>query len=294
MSDFRKVRCTSCKKRFYKYKWHVEENLKLGHNFFCSLKCQSGYRKTGKWLICGNDLCKKKFYRERHAILNYNYCSQSCAAIVNNQKYPKWPIRYCKICKKSVKRESTPYCSIECGKVSRFKYTKEEIVKIIRKYHKETNRIPSKREILEISHRAIHLFGSWNNAILATNLVPNRSHDNRMYKRSMTKAQDGHLCDSVSEALIDNWLTKNKIPHERNIPYPDSFHKADWGIKNNKIFIEYFGLAKDSPRYDRSIKKKKRLCERFKIKLIEIYPQNLYPEINIDSKLKFLQEGRKI
>ena len=237
-------------------------------------------------------MCKKEFYREKHVISKHNYCSQSCAAIVNNQRYPKWPARYCKICKKVVKREGTPYCSIECGKAGRFKYTKEEILGLIRKYHKETGRIPAKREVSELTNRAINLFDSWNNVILAAGFTPNRSHDNRMYKRAMTKAEDGHLCDSISEALIDNWLAKNKIPHERDIPYPSTNHKADWGIKNNKVFVEYFGLAKDSPRYDRSVRKKKKLCDKFKIKLIEIYPQDLYPEINIDSKLRFLQKGR--
>lgn len=291
MSTLGKVRCTNCKKGFYKSKGHIKENLKLGHNFYCSLNCQSEYRRTGKWLICENDLCKKKFYRKRHAILKYNYCSQSCAAIVNNQKYPKWPIRYCKICKKIVKREGTPYCSIECGKAGKFKYTKEEIVKIIRKYHKETGRIPAKREILEVSYKSIHLFGSWNKVILAAGLKPNRSHDNRMYKRINTKALDGHLCDSVSEALIDNWLTRNNISHERDVSYPNTNHKADWGINGNKIFVEYFGLAKDSPRYDRSVRKKKKLCEKFKIKLIEIYPKDLYPRISLDHKLKNLWMG---
>jgi len=109
-----------------------------------------------------------------------------------------------------------------------------------------------------------------------------------MYKRVFTKALDGHICDSVSELLIDNWFIKNKIEHERNISYPDTNHKADWGInlKGKTIFVEYFGLAKDSPRYDRSITKKKTLCCKHKIKLIEVYPWDLYPKINLDTKLK--------
>lgn len=138
--------------------------------------------------------------------------------------------------------------------------------------------------MVEISHKAIHLFGSWNNAITTADLNPNRSHDNRMYKRLLGKAKDGHECDSISEILIDNWLTEHNISHVRDEKYPTTNHKADWAIGDN-VFIEYFGLVKDSPRYDREIKLKKRLCKKNAIKLIEIYPKDLYPKNSLDNRL---------
>lgn len=287
MYRLRKVKCANCKKSFYKNKWHVEENLKLGHNFYCCLACFSDYRRTGKWLSCENALCKKDFYREKHAILRHNYCSQSCAAIVNNYKFPKWPKRYCRICKKIVRREGSSYCSIECGKAGRFRYTKDEILEFIKKYHNEEGRVPAKRELLDISSKAVNLFGAWNNAIRAAGFKPNRSHENRMYKRVMTQAKDGHLCDSISEAIIDNWLTNNRIKHKRDVRYPTSNHKADWVLESG-IYMEYFGLAKDSPRYDRDIEIKKKLCRSLGVKLVAIYPNDLYPKLNLDSKLKNL------
>lgn len=96
-------------------------------------------------------------------------------------------------------------------------------------------------------------------------------------------ALDGHRCDSISEALVDNWLTRQSIPHDRNVPYPQTGHKADWGI-GKRFFVEYFGLASDSPRYDRSILAKRRLCKANNIRLIEIYPKDLYPIMNLDRK----------
>ena len=139
----------------------------------------------------------------------------------------------------------------------------------------------------EFANACEHAFGSWNNAIIAAGLTPNRSHDHRMYKRIMTKAKDGHSCDSISEAIVDNWLTENGIKHVRDFAYPNSGHKADWSI-DNKTFIEYFGLAKDSPRYDRDMKTKQEICKKFGIRLIAIYPKNLYPKLNLNSKLKNL------
>ena len=136
-----------------------------------------------------------------------------------------------------------------------------------------------------MSYGAIRIFGSWNNAILAAGFEPNRSHDQKMYRRSKTKATDGHLCDSISEAIIDNWLTQNNIPHKRDMPYPSTKHKADWAINDSTIFIEYFGLANDSLRYDSSIKEKIRICKENKIKLIDIYPKDLYPKSNLNKIL---------
>ena len=106
-----------------------------------------------------------------------------------------------------------------------------------------------------------------------------------MYRRTRTKARDGHVCDSVSEALIDNWLHQHKISHARDAKYPTTKHRADWSIQDGKVFIEYFGLAKDSPRYDREVKIKKNLCRKNKIKLIEIYPSDLYPKVSLEHKL---------
>lgn len=133
----------------------------------------------------------------------------------------------------------------------------------------------------------IRTFGSWNNAVLAAGLTPNRSHDNRMYKRTGTKATDGHLCDSASEALVDNWLVDKSIAHERNVRYPNTGHLADWSVGNG-VFVEYFGLANDSPRYDRAVEKKRSLCRQNNIQLIEIYAEDLYPNRRLEQKLGLL------
>jgi len=157
---------------------------------------------------------------------------------------------------------------------------------MIQNYFKKHERSPAKRELTELTNRAYHAFGSWNNAISAAGLTPNRSHDDRMYKRITCKANDNHFCDSVSEVLIDNWLHKNKIKHSKNTPYPDTGHITDWTINNGTIFVEYFGLAKDSPRYDRSMKKKERICKRHNIRLIKIYSTDIYPKQIMDNNLK--------
>jgi len=252
----------------------------------------SKFKKTGKWLICENEHCSNKFYRVKHAILEHNFCSQSCAAIVNNHRYPKWPKRYCAICKKEFKNRDSEYCSTKCGYLStsnyrngKSKYTREQIILVIRNFYQQHKRVPAKREVLGIVGCATHKFGSWTATIAAAGLEPHRSHDHRMYRRMKTKARDGHVCDSISEVVIDNWLAKHNISHTRNAKYPTTNHQADWAIKDSTVFVEYFGLAKDSPRYDKEIKRKQNLCRKNKIKLVEIYPSDLYLTISLDVKL---------
>jgi len=271
----------------------INENLKLNHNFYCSRKCEFKFKTKKQKLLCEN--CGKSFSRQISQISPHNYCSHSCAMIVNNKKYPrknrlKPILKTCIVCRNLYKKSSgnKKYCSMKCRNEAE-RYAPEELLDLIKNIFKKLGRVPARRELLKGEDKAcVRFFGSWNNAILAAGFTPNRSHDNRMYKRVNAKAIDGHLCDSISELLIDNWLYKNNIPHKRNADYPGTNYKVDWELstKNQKIFVEYFGLANDSPRYDRTVKEKKKLCGKHKISLIPIYPKDLYPKIFLEDNLK--------
>jgi hypothetical protein len=291
MAKFIKVRCKNCNKVFLKDERYYKENIKLGHNFYCSRKCEYKYKTRRKILRCEN--CGKKFERTPCAISPHNFCSQSCAAIINNKKRPERNAKKikCENCGKFFKKwvvGNKKYCSLDCFAKARF-YKPEELLKIIKNAAKKLKRVPARREFSgSIDKACIRFFGSWNKAVSAAGLIPNRSHDDRMYKRVNAEAIDGHLCDSISEVLIDNWLYKNGVLHEKDVHYPRTNHKADWAIisKGNKTFIEYFGLANDSPRYDRSVKEKEMLCKKQGIPLIAIYPKDLYPKTYLDKNLK--------
>lgn len=278
------IKCDYCKNKFLRSRGRINENKLLGHNSYCSKNCLIANRYRRKELICEN--CGKNFERLLSAISEHNFCSQTCSAIINNQKFPKRGLgfRVCKICIKEFKGKNL-YCSRPCFKEARKRHDPQDLINEIKLVNKELGRIPAKREVPQLASQCIYAFGLWNSAIVAAGFQPNRSHDHRMYKRVMTKAKDGHLCDSISEAIVDNWLTNRGIEHKRDFPYPDTQHKADWSL-SNKIFIEYFGLAKDSPRYDRDIKIKQDICKKYGIQLIEIYPQDLYPKNKLDLKLE--------
>ncbi|MFH1894453.1 MAG: hypothetical protein ABH813_00920 [Patescibacteria group bacterium] len=290
--EFVKVNCKNCGKVFLKDKRHYKENQELKHNFYCSIKCESTYkRRRRRTLACEN--CGKSFLRQPSDLSPHNYCSQSCAAIINNKNRPERGAKTikCKNCGIKFKKwisNNKKYCSLKCRKEAEC-YTPKELLNIIKNTFKKLGRVPARREMLKGSDKAcLKFFGSWNNAVIAAGFEPNRSHSDRMYKRIITKASDGHLCDSASEAIIDNWLLKNNIPHKRDSFYPGTHYKADWEItlENQKIFVEYFGLANDSPRYDRAVGKKKNLCQKNNIPLIEIYSKDIFPRNFLESNLK--------
>lgn len=292
MTKLIKIHCKNCSKIFYRPAGRFNEAIKFGWNQYCSKTCEYKNRITRKQLICEN--CEKKFERTLSNISSHNFCSQSCAAKINNKKYdhrhmlPSFKI--CEQCGKKYRKSTNnkKYCSREC-RVEATRYSPEELLDIIKKYFKKLKRVPSRRELSRgVNEACRKCFGTWNKAVLAAGFTPNRSHSDRMYKRAIARAKDNHLCDSISELLIDNWLYKNNILHEKNAHYPNTNHKADWKIfyKNKEIFVEYFGLANDSPRYDHSIKEKFSICNENKIPLIPIYPKDLYPKNFLEHNLK--------
>jgi hypothetical protein len=141
----------------------------------------------------------------------------------------------------------------------------------IRDFHKATGRIPLKAEFNSWRLFATH-FGSWNKAIRAAGFDPNTG----LFSRKFT-ANDGHKCDSFSEKIIDDWLSLNAITHERNVRYPGTRFTADFGLKTG-IILEYFGLAGVVKEYDTRAQKKRLLARKLTYQLIEVYPNDIYPE----------------
>lgn len=158
---------------------------------------------------------------------------------------------------------------------------KKTLIKEIQKLAQELQRTPARREYKSYTG-CIKSFGSWNKTLVIAGLLPNRNLNQKMYSRKICEANDGHICNSISESIIDNWLTDHQIPHIKEVPYPKGKFIADWMI-GVRTLVEYFGLANDSERYDKEIKKKKYLAKVMGINLIEIYPKDLFPAKKLDT-----------
>ena len=280
------INCSFCGKKFWREQGRVNEVKKFGWNQYCSKDCQNKSQLRGVEKECANPACHKLVYLSPHEFKKTKFglvfCSQSCAATVNNSKSPKRQrqvkIKICSLCDKEFTGEGILYCSPTCQHKAQV-VTKKKIYKEIREFYKKHKRIPLKRE----SHHycaARNRFGTWNKAIAFAGFKPNPV----LFARKHT-ANDGHKCDSLSEKIIDDWLYTRKIQHKRAVPYPENPSlTVDFVIKNN--WIEFFGLAGDLKEYDRLLKKKQILAKKHKLSLLEIYPKDLFPVNRLSEIIK--------
>lgn len=274
-----KTTCAFCSRKFFRIIRQSNEAKKFGWRQFCSSSCLSQSRITGTIVHCGNPGCDKKVYRRLKEIkkVKRSFCSTSCAATINNVKFPKRIARKanCGQCGIVIIGQNQ-YCTKRCKWDAQI-IGKEILSKWITKFYSKNQRVPVKRECPH--YRSIrNVFGTWNKAVEAAGLHPNPV---RFAERQL--ANDGHSCSSIAEKLIDNWLAEHGILHERNVFYPDRKHTADFLV--NGTFIEFFGLSGELKEYDAHIQIKKGLAQKHHIPLLKIYPKDMYPLTKLDNML---------
>lgn len=159
------------------------------------------------------------------------------------------------------------------------KYSRDHLIALLKDFYTQYKRIPTKRDFMPMYGSFFRNFGTWNNAIRKAGFSPNPVLFAKKYV-----ANDGHKCDSLTEKIIDDWLTKRKIIHERNVPYLNTRYTADFKIGDT--LIEFFGLHGQLKRYDFLMKKKLKIIQKYKLKLIPLYPEDIFPSINLKEKLK--------
>lgn len=156
----------------------------------------------------------------------------------------------------------------------------DELIGKIRSFYELNGRIPLKREL-----NALRIFrdrfGSWNNAIRLAGFDPNP-----VLFANKFVAKDGHKCDSFTERIVDDWLHRRGIVHDRGVRYGVTKMTVDFFIKPN-IAVEFFGLAGVQKKYDSIIPRKRELCEKLGWRLIEIYPRDVFEDNRLPELLRF-------
>jgi hypothetical protein len=253
------------------------------------------------------------------------YFALARAEILNLTKKirtPEWKI--CGLCNNRFIENSLPFPLIKRLGIDRLEFcapclrdtilqgsgsdnvSREQAINYIREFFKTTGVIPpsnssigyndllylnyeERKEILNVlqlrptNKRVKELFNSWTEALQQSGLIGDYSLTTT--RGIHTYANDGHLCLSLGERTIDDFLFEHGIKHEKESSYPNSNFRADFKV--GQIFIEYFGLVGD-PEYDKRIKEKKLICKEYKIQLISLYPQDLQNEKRLMKKLSQL------
>ena len=321
------VECTLCHKIFLRTLHRHKEAIKMGYHPFCSKECRDEYKITSpkeKCYNCGKGIIVSKGQFNK-SISKRFYCNKSCAAISNNKikgpksletknnirngivKYydgkgrkPK-PIDFnkktrklknCIICGNNFKphRKIQVCCNKKCGQLYQFgilPYTKDDLINKILEISKETGRTPQKRDCdRRLEGAAIKFFGAWNKAMVACNLKPNSSK----YQKIRLKCLDGHISDSISEKIIDDWFYKNNIKHEKNKKYPNSNFNCDFYFTDYDLWVEYFGLFGGRlEEYDKTIIEKEKIAVDNGLRLVKIFPDDLYKDTNMSYAEKLMK-----
>lgn len=304
MPIYKTTKCINCQKLYQITLKRFNESIKNNWKFYCSRSCLSEHKSKQIAVECNNPDCNKTFKRSSNSKIKNHYCSSSCAAKINNLgrvrtpqgnmstfifnknksnkitkqiiKRHKLPQKFCAnpTCDKQILNKNT-YCSNVCQQAAQRKpveYYRQIVIKEIQDFVSRNGRNPVKREMNSACKHARNVFGSWNKAIKAAGFKPNPvlfAHKHR--------AKDGHMCDSLAEKIIDDWLSSNKVPHDRSVPYPTN-PKLTCDFVVYDIWIEFFGLAGDIKEYDRLMNLKYKIVKKHNLKFIPIYPKHMFPK----------------
>ncbi len=128
--------------------------------------------------------------------------------------------------------------------------------------------------------RVNKLFGSWLGALVAAGVLEGGAR--RTSRGTQSLALDGHVCYSLGEKTIDDFLFRRGIAHDREPPYPEGAYRADFRIGD--ALVEYLGLAGD-PEYDAKTTTKQEIGRRHGLTLLLILPEDLATDGRLREKL---------
>lgn len=95
------------------------------------------------------------------------------------------------------------------------------------------------------------------------------------------RAEDGHLCRSLIEKAIDDWMARKGLDHEREPRWtahptlnPNGRKRADWLLPSG-AYVECVGMMED-PAYADKIRLKQRLAADLGVRLYLVGPTDLH------------------
>ncbi|EKD43000.1 MAG: hypothetical protein ACD_72C00508G0003 [uncultured bacterium] len=244
--------------------------------------------------------CSKRILLRNHSAVNpngHNFCNHHCAASFTNRnritrltiskQIRKTRSSKCKRykCTNKIGIENRIYCSNKCRKAfyleDNIKFEETTIMKV-KKFMKDNGRLPVKREFVKGYKRICLVFGTWNNLIKSAGFEPNPVMFAKKYI-----SNDGHKCDSLSEKIVDDWLSAREIPHMVKEKYPWN-NGMTVDFKVGDYWIELFGLTGQLESYDRLMKIKIKKVKKYNLNLISLFLSDIFPHNHLEAKLNHL------
>lgn len=186
-------------------------------------------------------------------------------------------------------QEPVEFIKEKFGKNGEYTDKQNELIKQIDigvgKTHGDLRRVSLQKFI---SLRAcIVLFSSFTIALIAAGYNPCKTLGSRYC------ADDGHMCDSYAEALVDNILCKMGVRHSIHENYPGSRLKSDFKIEDSIKYIEYTGYKavkniELKGKYNKRLEEKRILGKKLGIEILEINEVN---DSTIDIVTEFVERN---
>lgn len=144
---------------------------------------------------------------------------------------------------------------------------------------------PARRRHLEAALVCLPSIGSyyerfgkpWTKVLISTGVVDGLRVTTR---GTMAIVSDGHLCRSLGELAIDDYLTNADIRHDVEPPWPAhpelnprGRQRADWILADGTC-VEYAGLTGNAT-YDRKMAGKVQMASELGIPILALYPSDL-------------------
>lgn len=311
MSTMGAFDCPQCGSQFVKRAATVKYEHSKGHKVYCSSGCMRKSRTTVKVVPCSTCGTDVDVLPSRKSKSGQYFCSHTCSATASNVNRPSPSTKHrekvsaslrahygdigrareeknCDVCSEPfIGKPKQTSCSMLCGLYRRdgtLPLTLEELEPEVRSLVQEFGRVPSSKEVSRrVTGAAQKFHGSWNKMLASFGLPTNTE----WMRRKRVLCKDGHVADSISEMLVDNWLFDQGIKHEVHTPYPEGRFTFDFMLPDHNTRIEYFGLAGEHRDYDEKIVVKRALAAAHGIRVIEVFPSHLYP-INVLSTVILL------
>jgi hypothetical protein len=163
-------------------------------------------------------------------------------------------------------------------------WDKDSILNSIYEFHKNFNKVPTSKDfrkntvVYPNSYIINKFFGSWNNAILESNLPISIKNGYGI----LTNGLDGHTYRSSAEAYFcDNYLYNKYTYHiEPKYPCPYEYLLYDWYLPELNLYIELDGGIRPT-----TTKEKIKINNSLNRKCVFINTYNIYDKNYIDTIL---------
>lgn len=266
-------------------------NASVNKRFFCGHSCSAKYsnsrrkhsEETKNKIASTLDAMWKEKLKDRPPRVKKKRDRSSSKLIVR-----------CSVCDTefSSYNKKASVCSLKCRTVLQCgtdTFRKDQVVNAILNSYRSKGCSPQRRDMANrLIKDANKFFGSWNKAVKECGLEPNNSK----FQKVRVKTADGHMCDSLSERIVDNTLFHNGLIHDRNKLYSqDSRLNCDFYVPEKDLWIEYFGLYGQNEEYDHTVSIKKELAKTLGLKWMFLVPDDLYPENRVIERVESFIKG---